>query len=442
MENYFEDIEKKQLEKEQENLRIENFRPLSNSISGRNKLNDKPLFIIPKKRLIKKSVSSIFPSMEAKNNNNFNNNKDNNEFNSTNKTNSLNLTSLFNKDIKFTTLNENESTFNFFAYNNKNNYKTIEPIKYPLLNDINSQQKLLSKNFANLIKTNDFSPNLGKYDKKIILTLNQKCKEIENKYIKALKYYYQMENIYINEEKKKKDSEIKLNNSIIELNALKNKYEKMRLNNIHLNNALVNARNEIDRLNIVIRNDQKDMIKKQDELNSNLKLEENKRIKLRNIIKINERQMSILQEKINDSSLSRTMKLKKYKMMKKFMENGINKDDEREKDEEIYRLKSLIEDLQNQVKDLQKDLKKDKDNKKELLESLKNKGRQHRFNNDNINLLFKTIEKQEEEGLINFNLIKSKNMIIKNMKDRYNGVNNIPHYSLPKNIRINSTEKI
>ena len=115
MENYFEDIEKKQLEKEQENLRIENFRPLSNSISRRNKLNNKPLFIIPKKRLIKKSVSSIFPSMEAKNNNNFNNNKDNNEFNSTNKTNSLNLTSLFNKDIKFTTLNENESTFNFFA---------------------------------------------------------------------------------------------------------------------------------------------------------------------------------------------------------------------------------------------------------------------------------------------------------------------------------------
>ena len=33
-------------------------------------------------------------------------------------------------------------------------------------------------------------------------------------------------------------------------------------------------------------------------------------------------------------------------------------------------------------------------------------------------------------------------MIIKNMKDRYNGINNTPHYSLPKNIRINSAGKI
>ena len=184
------------------------------------------------------------------------------------------------------------------------------------------------------------------------------------------------------------------------------------------------------------------MLKKQDEYNKHLKIEENKRIKLRNIIKINERQMSILQEKINDSSLSRTMKLKKYKMMKKFMENERNEDEEREKNEEIYRLKCLIEDLQNQVKDLNKNLKKDKEAKKELLEAIKNKGRQQRFNRDNINLLFKTIEKQEEDGLINFSLIKSKNMIIKNLKDKANGMYNIPHYSLPKNIRVNSAQKI
>jgi len=451
MENYIEAIEKENFEKEQESLKIENFRPLSNSISGRNKINKKSFIIVDQKSPIKKSASSIFPSFGIKNGINNNNNKDNNtnDFNSTNKTNSLNLTSLFNKDIKLTTLNENESTFNFFSNNNntknKNNiYKTIEQNnnKYPLLNDISSQQKLLSKNFANLIKKTDFSPNLGKYDKKIIITLNQKCKELETKYIKALKYYYQMENVYINEEKKKKDSETKLNNSIKESNLLKNNYEKMRLNNIHLNNALLNARNEIDRLNIVIKGDQQEMLKKQDEYNKHLKIEENKRIKLRNIIKINERQMSILQEKINDSSLSRTMKLKKYKMMKKFMENERNEDEEREKNEEIYRLKCLIEDLQNQVKDLNKNLKKDKETKKELLEAIKNKGRQQRFNKDNINLLFKTIEKQEEDGLINFSLIKSKNMIIKNLKDKANDMYNIPHYSLPKNIRVNSAQKI
>lgn len=444
MENYFEDIEKIKLAKEQEILKLENFRPLSNinSRGGRNRLSQNSYIGINIKTPLKKSVSSIFPSFEIKKN--ITNDIDNTKFNSTNNT-YLNISSLFNKDIKFTTLNENENSVNDFYNNKKNNYKTIEPANKHqnlLFNDINSEQRLLSKNFANLIKSNDFSPNLGKYDKKIILALNQKCKEIEDKYIKALKYYYQMENVYINEQKKKKDSEIKLNNSTLELNSLKNKYEKMRLNNIHLNNALLNTRNEIDRLNIVIRNDQQEMIKKQDEYNTNLKLEEEKRTKLRNIIKVNERQMSILQEKINDGSLSRTMKLKKYKIMKKYMENGGNEDEEREKDEEIFRLKSLIENLQNQVKDLQKNLKKDKDNKKELLEALKNKGKQQRFNNDNINLLFKTIEKQEEDGLLNFNLIKSKNIIIKNMKDRCNGMLNIPHYSLPKNIRNKSAYKI
>ena len=216
----------------------------------------------------------------------------------------------------------------------------------------------------------------------------------------------------------------------------------MRQDNIHLNNALVNARNEIDRLNVVIREDQKDMIKKQDEFNQQLKVEENKRIKLRNIIKINERQISILEEKINDSSLSRTQKIKKYKKMKQYMkEGGVNEDEERKKDEEIIRLKSMIEELQNEYSNLQKNYKKERENKTELLEALKLKGKQYRFNNDNINVLFKTIEKQQKDKLLHCHLIKSKNLIIKDLKEKVSGAYKIPHYSLPKNIRINSAQK-
>ena len=271
MDNYLDKLEKDKLEKEQENMKIENFRPLSNSNFGRNKLIKKSFIIVKKKESLKNSASSIFPNVESRNSYNINKNNNNiNDLNSTNKTNSvINITSLFNKDIKFTTLNENSLN------KTKNQYQTIDVNnRYPLPNNINSQQKLLSKNFSNLIKTGDFTPNLGKYDKKIIGTLSIKCKEIESKYIKALKYYYQMENVYVNEEKKKKDSEMKLNKSILESNALKKNYEKLKMDNIHLNNALVNARNEIDRLNIVIREDQKDMIKKQDEFNKQLKLEE------------------------------------------------------------------------------------------------------------------------------------------------------------------------
>ena len=440
MENYLDNIEKIKLEKEQESLKLENFRPLSNSNHGRNKFIKKS-FVIVEKKPLKKSISSIFPKMEEKNSYNIvqNQNQNNiNELNSTNKTNSLiNITSLFNKDINFTTLNEHNLNLT------RNKFQTIDTNnRYPILNNINSEQRLLSKNFSTLMKTGDFTPNLGKYDKQIIEKLNLKCKELENKYIKALKYYYQMENIYINEEKKKKDSEIKLNNSIIESNLLKKNYEKMRQDNIHLNNALVNARNEIDRLNVVIREDQKDMIKKQDEFNQQLKVEENKRIKLRNIIKINERQISILEEKINDSSLSRTQKIKKYKKMKQYMkEGGVNEDEERKKDEEIIRLKSMIEELQNEYSNLQKNYKKERENKTELLEALKLKGKQYRFNNDNINVLFKTIEKQQKDKLLHCHLIKSKNLIIKDLKEKVSGAYKIPHYSLPKNIRINSAQK-
>ena len=442
--DYFNSIEKNNLEKEQESLKIENFRPLSNSNFGRNKIIKKSYIIVEKKTPIKKSASSIFPNFETKTTfkDGRNTNNINNDLNATGKTNSINITSLFNKDINFTTLNEH--SLNISSKNDlKTRFQTIDVNnKNPVLNNIYLQQKYLSKNFANLMRTNDFTPNLAKYDKRIILNLSQKCKEIEAKYIKALKYYYQMENIYINEDKKKKDSEIILNNSIKESNLLKKNYEKMRIDNIHLNNALLNARNEIDRLNIVIKKDQKDMLKQQDEYNKQLKLEESKRIRLRNVIKINERQISILQEKINDSSLSKTQKLKKYKKMREYMKEGVDKDEERKKDEEIIKLKAMIEDLQNEYSNLQKSFKKDKENKRELLDVLKNKGRLFRFNNENINLLFKTIEKQERDESLNYNLIKSKNIIIKDLKERANGIINVPHYSLPKNIRTNSAQKI
>jgi hypothetical protein len=391
---------------------------------------------------LKKSDSLIFPHIEIKEKlNNDQTNIINNEFNNTNKSNSVNFSSLFNKDINLTTLNEHSG--NIFSYNNKDkNYMNSnehehEHDKYHLFKKLNVERKLLSKNFENLMKSNDFSPNLGKYDNKIILLLSQKCKEFENKYLKTLNYYYQMENIYINEEKKKKESQIKLNNCLLEKNMLKNKYQKMMQDNIHLNNALTNTRNEIDRLNNVIKDDQKQMIKQQDEYNKQLKKEEDKRISLNNEIKINERQISILQEKINDSGLSRSMKIKKY--LKNGYYKSVEGDDE--KDEEIQKLKYTILDLQNQVSNLQKVLKKKQEVKTELLGTLKNMGKQEKANKDNINLLFKTVEKQQRDGIIDYKLIKSKNFIIKELKNKIEGISKVPHYILPKNIRISSSQK-
>lgn len=442
MENNLE-FQKDKDEKDQNNLNIENLRPISNR-SGRNKLIKKSYTIAHNMSSLqlKKSDSLIFPHIEMKEKlNNDQTNINNNEFSSTNKSNSVIFSSLFNKDINLTTLNEHSG--NNFSYNNKDknnmnsNEHEHEHDKYHLFKKLNVERKLLSKNFENLMKSNDFSPNLGKYDNKIILLLSQKCKEFENKYLKTLNYYYQMENIYINEEKKKKESQIKLNNCLLEKNMLKNKYQKMMQDNIHLNNALTNTRNEIDRLNSVIKDDQKQMIKQQDEYNKQLKKEEDKRISLNNEIKINERQISILQEKINDSGLSRSMKIKKY------LNNGYYKsvEGDDEKDEEIQKLKYTILDLQNQVSNLQKVLKKKQEVKTELLGTLKNMGKQEKANKDNINLLFKTVEKQQRDGIIDYKLIKSKNFIIKELKNKIEGISKVPHYILPKNIRISSSQK-
>ena len=442
MENNLE-FQKDKDEKDQNNLNIENLRPISNR-SGRNKLIKKSYTIAHNMSSLqlKKSDSLIFPHIEMKEKlNNDQTNVNNNEFSSTNKSNSVIFSSLFNKDINLTTLNEHSG--NNFSYKNKDknnmnsNEHEHEHDKYHLFKKLNVERKLLSKNFENLMKSNDFSPNLGKYDNKIILLLSQKCKEFENKYLKTLNYYYQMENIYINEEKKKKESQIKLNNCLLEKNMLKNKYQKMMQDNIHLNNALTNTRNEIDRLNNVIKDDQKQMIKQQDEYNKQLKKEEDKRISLNNEIKINERQISILQEKINDSGLSRSMKIKKY--LKNGYYKSVEGDDE--KDEEIQKLKYTILDLQNQVSNLQKVLKKKQEVKTELLGTLKNMGKQEKANKDNINLLFKTVEKQQRDGIIDYKLIKSKNFIIKELKNKIEGISKVPHYILPKNIRISSSQK-
>ena len=60
---------------------------------------------------------------------------------------------------------------------------------------------------------------------------------------------------------------------------------------------------------------------------------------------------------------------------------------------------------------------------------------------NNISLLYQTIEKQKEDEILNNNLLKAKNIIIKNMNNRANGVIFEPHYILPKNVRINSAQK-
>ena len=427
MDDIFETRIKNYKDNEQDDLNIENFKPLSNQNKD-DSITD-PLTMNLQKFTLKKSASYVSPNYnkdinieEVKRNSK--------DFKSTYKTNSVNSTYLFNNNINFTTLNEGHKN----NFPNKNNINEK-------VNNIKPFPQLYSKNFSNLINSNDFTPNLAKYDKKIIITLNNKAKELESKLMKALNYYYQMENIYLNEIKKKGETEKKLNKSIKETNVYRAEFDKTREINIAINNSLLSSRNEIDRLVQTIKEEQQIKLKKQEEYNKRLIKEENERKKLGNIIKINDRQISILEEKLNYSKLSHTMKVERYKEMTKFEKTEENYENLMKKNQEIEKLKNTIKELQNEVTNLQKELKKGKEDKKKLIDEIKLKERKKKFNNDNINLLHKTIEKQKEDETLNNNILRSNNMIIKNMNNRANGFLLVPHYSLPKNIRINSAQK-
>ena len=266
MDDIFETRIKNYPDKEQEDLKIENFRPLSNQ--NKEEISLVPLTMNLPKLTLKKSSSYVLLN-HKKEMNSEEIIKNPNDFNITQKTNSVNASYLFNNNINFTTLNEGSKNN---LTSNKNNLNEKEK-------NIKPFQQLYSKNFSNLINSNDFTPNLGKYDKKIIITLNNKVKELENKLMKALNYYYQMENIYLSEIKKKGETEKKLNKSIKETNTYKAEYDKARQANIAINNSLSNSRNELDRLVQTIKEEQQIKLKKQEDYNKRLIKEENERKK-------------------------------------------------------------------------------------------------------------------------------------------------------------------
>ena len=416
-------------DKEQEDLKIENFKPLTDL--KKSDLSLQPLTMSNKKFKLKKSTSyvSIF-------NNGINleqTKKSFNDFNLSHKTNSINSSNIFNTNLNFTTLNEG--------------IKNSSITKNSNINESNDNNKsiitqLYSKNFNNLIKINDFNFDSLKYDKKILSTLNNKVKELEDKFIFVIKYYYQVENLYLSQSKKKSDLEILLNIVNKEMNSVKNDYEKSKQKNVELNNALLNSKNEINRLIKEIKEEQKLKINKQEEYNKCLLKEEKEKEKLKSEIRINERQINILEERINYSNLSHTEKFKKYQeKMKLENTNDTKYENLMKKNGEIFILKNTIKELQLEADNLQKELKNGQKDKEKLISEIKLKERKKKFNNDNINLLYKTIDQYNEDEHFNRNILKAKNLIIKNMYERANGNVIIPHYSLPKNIRINSAQK-
>ena len=116
MDDIFETRIKNYKDNEQDDLNIENFKPLSNKNKD-DSITD-PLTMNLQKFTLKKSASYVSPNYN-KNVNIEEVKRNSKDFNITHKTNSVNTTNLFNNNINFTTLNEGNKN-NFHNKNNMN----------------------------------------------------------------------------------------------------------------------------------------------------------------------------------------------------------------------------------------------------------------------------------------------------------------------------------
>jgi hypothetical protein len=259
-------------------------------------------------------------------------------------------------------------------------------------------------------------------DKIIINRLTKRSKKLEKKYKNLLTHYYEKENEYLGLERARKEYEQLINKSIKE-----KKDEEIKLNNLDNNNqalivSISNARKEIERLVIVIKESQSNIKKEMEEYNNILRKEEEKRQKIINAIKVEEKQYIILREKINedeekinlnspnnnDINNNNNNEIEKEKALKK------KKDMERENN--INKKKEYIKELQKQIEQLNIIYKEKQQDKKDLFEKIKEKNNDKKKNMKSKIEIFKELERQEINNRYNEQAIKIRKNIIEELK--------------------------
>ena len=259
-------------------------------------------------------------------------------------------------------------------------------------------------------------------DKIIINRLTKRSKKLEKKYKNLLTHYYEKENEYLGLERARKEYEQLINKSIKE-----KKDEEIKLNNLDNNNqalivSISNARKEIERLVIVLKESQSNIKKEMEEYNNILRKEEEKRQKIINAIKVEEKQYIILREKINedeekinlnspnnnDINNNNNNEIEKEKALKK------KKDMERENN--INKKKEYIKELQKQLEQLNIIYKENQQDKKDLFEKIKEKNNDKKKNMKSKIEIFKELERQEINNRYNEQAIKIRKNIIEELK--------------------------
>ena len=245
----------------------------------------------------------------------------------------------------------------------------------------------------------------------MINRLTKRNKKLEKKYNNLLINYYEKENQYLSLERARKEYEKLINASIKEKNEA-----EYNLNNLdNTNQALIvsisNARKEIERLISVIKETQINMKQELDEYNNILIKEEQKRKKIINAIKAEEKQINIIQDKINENEGN---------TLGDNINNKKEKEKNKEKEIKTNKKKEYIKKLQQELERLYIIDKEKQEEKNNLFKKI------NEINNDkkkNIKIredIIKKIENQQRDKQWNEQAIKIRNNIIYNLKRNSN----------------------
>ena len=287
-----------------------------------------------------------------------------------------------------------------------------------LVDKINNNKILFNDKELNYKYTrfDDEDIKQNKKNKKIMEKLNNKIKDLEKKYMKALSNYQEKKNICENTIKEKKAIEQIINDNKNEIELIKQKTKDMDAENAIVEQYLTNSKNEIERLLNVMREDEKNMAQLKIEFEQRLKKENEEKIRLKEIIKEKEEQILLLQEQSKNILTTNTF----------FEEESTN--NESKKDFEIKKLKEMILNLQIKISGLKKEINNNNKEKQKLDKILQYKNIKDEYQKLNISNLFLAVEENERNEQRKNDILKSQNEIIKNLNEqiriKYNIVTN------------------
>ena len=266
-------------------------------------------------------------------------------------------------------------------------------------------------------------------NKKTIEKLNNKLTDLERKYMEALSKFQEKKYLCENTIKMKKEYEEMLNNNILEIKLIQEKAEEIEKQNDIVENALINTKNEIERLLNVNKEDDKNMNKIKNEFEIRLQKEAEERIKLNEIIKQKEEIILNLTEQTKNLTTNTFI-----------FEEIIG--NENRKNFEIKRLQDMVLNLQIKISGLKKEINNNNEEMEKLRQILRYKNMKEEYQTLNISNLFYIVEDNINNEKRKNEVIKKQNIIIRNLNENLRRQYNIVtskklHKSLSQGMLVN-----